>query len=305
MELQPAATPAKAQVSQGYFNRPIELRTSATQQIWENVHGVLPRAFYQAAVNIRFLKDKQEADELDAKIKSYLGTLSDEIERQVTECDAIMERTGTPPITGNMAARQEVVKVTSPRLNRALNLLDRIDVLVNQFDALWLAEEDGFDDDAHTRRIMSIQRFAVRIFRKIADDVMRAVREAREGSDEVRAREDKKGHELAVPRASFDRALGALGATAGEGGSGGVNGNPARPAEGGAQGAFVQNDGPDAVPVAPVRKKRAGGRAVVHSSGDTGPVSEASEQPGAGPVEAGAELQRRLRDTLRPQASEA
>lgn len=204
------AQASKDPVSQGYFSREITLATSVAQQIWKRTEGSLPRAFYQLSVNIRFLQEEDQADALDSDVKALLDGLHKEIEAKISECESLMERAGTSLVQGTTAPMPIVVKVTSPRLNRCLNLLLRIDYLNQCFESLWLAEEPGFENGPHIMKKTHVQRLTVGVFQRIVDSAQKAIKTARKQALDRRSQANLKGHENGLSRERFRSAVSAL-----------------------------------------------------------------------------------------------
>jgi len=208
---------SKLRVSQGFFERKVTLATSVTQQIWKRTQRILPRAFYQLSVNIRFIQEADEVESLDAQVKALLEGFEGWLEGIVKGHEAVMEEKGIEPLQGYSAPMLIVVNVTSPRLNRCLNQLQRIDHLINCVESLWMA--GIYDDARHHAELMRVQREAVHQYQRLANCAHHAIKSARGKVTDRRAAANEKAHEGEMRGSALAQALTGINALGGAAGA--------------------------------------------------------------------------------------
>ena len=175
--------------SRPVFEKSIELRTETAQRVMEREFGRVENALYSLEVILRIIGKPEAVDVIESSVNQLLLECMKSLGEQQERFKKLMDDHGVAEMPAYTQPGVFQIKVASPQIAQFLILVQKLDDLMAQLDALWLlgvvTNQQRADGTYHWQQVV------LHLGRRIAE------LQRRGGKSIARDKETEPSHEVA------------------------------------------------------------------------------------------------------------
>lgn len=131
--------PTSRDISVPGFEKKVKLNTLQAQKVMSRVFTRAAGSLYRIDVILRIIAGDAEAENVEQVIDGMLKDVETDLQKHQNMLAALLEENGIDDLPVYDVPTNEIVRITSPHVGRFTALIQKLDSLIAQIDALWLS----------------------------------------------------------------------------------------------------------------------------------------------------------------------